>query len=419
MRVSGWLHTSALPTPPATRLETGGLGPPGLVPALALALLLGACGDASDSGASGASAPAEPTGPATWTLSEEPLLEIGVVEGDDPYQFHDVRDVAGLPDGGLVVANQGSKELRFFDADGDFLFASGEAGDGPGEWRLLEELRVLHPDTLLVLDPRLGRTGLVSSADGAYLGVLDGARADSLVWPRHFHAGFVLEAPLDSAELGVLGPVVEGLDVMGPERPAFVTADREGRVWVRSAPSAERSTLRLYDLEGRLWARLELPDGFQLLELDGDRAMGVYRDDFDVEFVRVHEVAGRGEWTGAPLASVVEETAPAPLPDLWVLDAAPEEVVGALKSMAVTQEVHYAERMRYTSDLDALGSERFPLAIPEGVQVDILAGGASGWMARMMDTVEGGGCVISYGAFRAAGNLTPGRVTCWEAGPGG
>src|SRR5690606_16751817 len=65
-----------------------------------------------------------------WSLSDEPLLRIGVVSGDEPYQMHDVRDAVRLPDGRIVVAHQGARQVRVYAPDGRFLIASGGDGDG-------------------------------------------------------------------------------------------------------------------------------------------------------------------------------------------------------------------------------------------------------------------------------------------------
>ncbi len=70
-----------------------------------------------------------------WTIGPEPLVTIGVVEGDDPYMLSQVTDAARLPDGRIVIANLGTNELRVFDATGRWLASWGGAGEGPGEFQ--------------------------------------------------------------------------------------------------------------------------------------------------------------------------------------------------------------------------------------------------------------------------------------------
>lgn len=56
-----------------------------------------------------------------WRIAAEPEVEIGVLEGEAPYQLYRVRDAVRLPDGRIVIANGGSNELRYFAPDGRWL----------------------------------------------------------------------------------------------------------------------------------------------------------------------------------------------------------------------------------------------------------------------------------------------------------
>ena len=62
-----------------------------------------------------------------------------------------------LDDGGIVMGNGGSQELRFYDAHGRFIGASGGDGEGPGEFRSVGFIWRLGADSLAVLDYRLFR----------------------------------------------------------------------------------------------------------------------------------------------------------------------------------------------------------------------------------------------------------------------
>lgn len=87
-----------------------------------------------------------------WRLSAAPILEIGVFEGEDVYQLHGVVQAARLSDGRLVVANAGTHELRFYDADGRHLRSVGGEGGGPGEFRGIRALDRAAGDTILAWD---------------------------------------------------------------------------------------------------------------------------------------------------------------------------------------------------------------------------------------------------------------------------
>ncbi len=102
-----------------------------------------------------------------WTLSEEPLVQVGVVQGDERYQFNRVWAGALTPDGGFAVLD-GSSTLRRFSPDGTFVWTAGRQGDGPGEFSSAVSVRLLGPDSLLVFDRSSARIS-VFSMDGAFV----------------------------------------------------------------------------------------------------------------------------------------------------------------------------------------------------------------------------------------------------------
>ncbi len=69
-----------------------------------------------------------------WSLSVEPVVDIGMTEGDANYELFRVRGAVRLSDGTIVVANRGSNDLRFFDGQGRYLLTAGRQGGGPGEF---------------------------------------------------------------------------------------------------------------------------------------------------------------------------------------------------------------------------------------------------------------------------------------------
>lgn len=92
-----------------------------------------------------------------WSVDDEPLLQIGVLDGDPAEQFFRVAGALRLSDGRVVVANSGSGELRIFDPEGRHLATGGGQGEGPGEFRNLSRLYRLPGDTILVWDIGLRR----------------------------------------------------------------------------------------------------------------------------------------------------------------------------------------------------------------------------------------------------------------------
>ena len=78
-----------------------------------------------------------------WTLSPDPVLEIGVSEGEDPYLLDRVMGVVRFEDGTVVVANRGDNTLRYYDGTGRFLHSAGGSGGGPTEFSQMMGLRRL------------------------------------------------------------------------------------------------------------------------------------------------------------------------------------------------------------------------------------------------------------------------------------
>lgn len=343
-----------------------------------------------------------------WRLSQTPLVTIGTVEGADEYQLFRVRSARRLADGRIVIANAGTNELRFYDADGSFLFTRGGEGGGPGEFRSLGDIWTLG-DSLYLFDfnqmrvtaystsGEFGRTFRVrETPDGAfpfpegvlaphYLLVrrsppdaelnagfnrdtslylrytLDGEPLDSLGWfpghesyfgsgedftygtsaPYGLHAYMLAAADLlyygssDTYEIelraadGTLRRLIrrpipnppvteeeveefhrnfeERRERMAPiwrnlysqmtlpeTKPAYgrLLVDSEGNLWVADY-SQERGadgTWSVFDPEGRFLGSVETPTGGRVLQIGSDFVLGIWRDELDVEYVRLYEL---------------------------------------------------------------------------------------------------------------------------------
>lgn len=376
-----------------------------------LALVGSACGDGSSEGSPSTSAGE----PERWTLSAEPTLEVGVVEGDERYQLHDVADAARLADGRIAAANGSTSEIRVYDGDGSFLVATGGAGDGPGEWRNIAAVRVLAGDTLVVVDPRLARVGLVHATTGAYLGELGDDRAPDVLPRRRHHAGLVLEAPPGFAAWDALEEAARTAEIRSPAAPAEARLDADGRIWVFPAPSARDLSLRVLDLEGRVRAVLPMPDRFEPLATGAEEVIGLWRDALDVEHLRAYAVESAGPWSGPGIGEVPGPSGSAVPEEASSVEA--PALTSHFRDIAIAQEMRYATAGSYTSDLAAL-AEAHTFELPPEIRIDILAAGPTGWWGRLVDVETGAGCSLVYGAFRPVEGLTPGAPACWE-GPGG
>ena len=79
-------------------------------------------------------------------------LRIGIAEGDAPYLFGWLADVAALGEGTIVTADSRTGEVRRFDADGRYLGRVGAAGEGPGEYGgTPTDVEALPDDRVVVL----------------------------------------------------------------------------------------------------------------------------------------------------------------------------------------------------------------------------------------------------------------------------
>lgn len=231
--------------------------------------------------------------PGTWSLSADPVIKIGAVEGGEPaYLFDRIMGVVVLSDGRIVVANGGTSTLRWFDSTGRFLFERGGAGRGPVEFMALSGITLGRGDTITAVDSWIGRL-LLFSPDGtaldtwSFIGLSGPGNAYRLADGSHIMAGTGfgrfdaarLEAgfhrfpnPLvrvvrDTTHVDTLGMFLgrELLMRVQPDRRSFgghayakafhyVVHDEE--IYVSTA---ERFEIDVYDVSGRLRRSIRVP----------------------------------------------------------------------------------------------------------------------------------------------------------------
>jgi hypothetical protein len=100
----------------------------------------------------------------TWSADAEPLFSIG----GPPLELYQVRVALFQSDGGIVVANGGSREILLFDPAGQPRARAGGAGGGPAEFRELTSLSVGPADSLYAYDARERRLS-VFDRNGAFI----------------------------------------------------------------------------------------------------------------------------------------------------------------------------------------------------------------------------------------------------------
>lgn len=177
-----------------------------------------------------------------WTLPRQPVLTVGTVDEEGPGQFYQVRDIELLPDGGLVVADQGSEELRFFGPDGSFRGRAGGRGSGPEEFRRLYMVESFG-DSLLAYDGGNDRLS-VRLPDGGFV------RSFRLEW---------------------FDGIVRPADVTDDRRVLGITARYMSQLQ-GSGHVVDTALVSLYDMEGALLdSLLRLPDNARAVHRVGNR----------------------------------------------------------------------------------------------------------------------------------------------------
>ena len=126
-----------------------------------------------------------------WLVEAQPVLEVGVDEGDPMLEFETILGLTRLANGNIVVGNRGTRELRFFTSAGQFIRGVGGDGEGPGEFRNFNGVYPYRRDSLIVWDYRLKRWSVFDTA-GAFARIIRPVRPG--LNPRSL-------APLDDGSL--------------------------------------------------------------------------------------------------------------------------------------------------------------------------------------------------------------------------
>jgi len=371
-------------------------------------VFLAACGTERGDSARTGSTEAE-----AWTLSLEPTLSIGVLEGDDAYQLHVATSSRRLSDGRIAVVNGGTSEVRFFSAEGEYIGAFGGEGSGPGEFRQATHLHLAEDDRLRVWDQRLLRYSF-HRTDGTHLSV-EGLQFDTSVEPYPadvwYYRRHLIDSPVSATSRAPIAAAVAKLPAFDSTRAVrYVWVTEQGRLWTseEELPADTPVEISVWSLEGEPVATVTVPAQFELHDIGPDYLLGRWFDDLDVNYVREYSIdkpAGSARGPGLSELRALEDASVE-----YVVGEVPAETSVALaslfKNMASKQEINYSTAMSYTADLGQLEME-----IPTGIRVDFIEATPRGWTGVVTDTATGAHCVLSYG------NNTPmgwqgGRLIC-------
>lgn len=174
-----------------------------------------------------------PTDGERWRVEPEPMVAIGGADGSPPTQFTVVTMASRLSDGTIVVLENETSELRFFDPGGAHQSTAGGHGEGPGEFEYGQSFVRLAGDTLLV---DAGDRHLVFGPTGDYI------RQTVVDVERHFSGE--RGVPCGHSRLLPEGSFLV-CEVVSDESPAVRGAVPPARV-IRVAPDGTEAVLGHY-----------------------------------------------------------------------------------------------------------------------------------------------------------------------------
>ena len=285
-------------------------------PVLLVTLLTTAsCDDDTDAGSTNALA--------NWSLSDEPSVVIGGADEREGYLLHGVVGATRLGDGRVVVAHEGTLQLRYYDLEGVHLYDAGGQGEGPGEFESLVGFVRLPGDSV----PELPGTE-ESYGDDMYAcpkTVVFAVRED-LIHLGQTGSDTILAMSVKGDTVATLVVPFEPVTVPAdagmsgsarwhwiyPDhypRYARLVAAPEDRFWVMAYPTLKQpiryselmsattfrrledgARWRVVDRDGLPIAEVRTPAGFFLVEVGDDHVLGVHKDQFDRESVQLYRL---------------------------------------------------------------------------------------------------------------------------------
>jgi hypothetical protein len=174
-----------------------------------------------------------------WSVDPSPAVSIGLLNGPQPYLFSRIVGAVAV-EGGYVIADGDSGELRLFGPDGRHVRSAGGSGDGPGEFRQLRWMGRTPGDSILawdlarrtvaLFDPELRYVRTEPLAQAQIYGMQGpSSRFDDgalLVWPFGFATEPNIPGQVQAPRmaLAVGRPGSESLDTLVrlPNRPSYV-----------------------------------------------------------------------------------------------------------------------------------------------------------------------------------------------------
>jgi hypothetical protein len=271
----------------------------------------------------------------------------------------------------------------------------------------------LSTDSILALDMAGNRVS-VFDGFGNFTGTYSAEVADDPDFPFDvwLYRQYWVDGALTPARKELVRSMLDQVPVP-PGEPAyrFARVSSDNDVWIREPiPRGAQGHLWLvFDDHARFSAVIETPLRFEVHHIGRDFVLGRWRDANDVNFVRMYGIERTRDT--APSSSWA---AAAPLPS----DATEEEAPGnpaamielmrsAMRNLVVAQEIYFADSMSYSENRHALEWEG-----PEGVSMDIVSAGSTGWAAVLTHSDTRSICGVFVGTHAPPGWTGEGEPKC-------
>ena len=337
-----------------------------------------------------------------WRLSQRPVIDIGVASGDPVYELTDAASSLRLADGGIVVADVGAGELRYFDATGRYRM-TGTAPRADG--RPLSSRRGrLQPSDVNgapgVAFEGAGRR-LIFDVEGRLVG--EGVGAEPMA---RIHGRTLLLGGNRSTQARAIAALDRMPAVDSVTGYQIVRLDNAGYLWVegRMIDASVRRPWLIHDPEGRLVGRAATLASFEPQEIGNDFMLGRWRDGNGIEHIRMYtldrdeRVARRGDSVAIAAPRKVSQARRA---------AAVMAIRRSLQELALVQEGYWSKTMNYAADAALL-----ELTPRENVQISIISSSVGGWRAVGYVHAADAMCAIGVGREGVPG-WDDGRVVCY------
>jgi hypothetical protein len=192
----------------------------------ALAVLAMAVGAVSCGGGGGTEATADPAPSGVPHMEVQVAQTIGIELGDTNYVFGTIADAVPTPEGGVVVLDMFSLNIREYGSDGLLIASAGREGSGPGEFLMPRGLAILGNGKLLVSDMSAGAVSVFDDTLGWEQSIAGFSPRPPFTMRASGDSTYAGMLPNFDRAAGTMGYSIVGLALSSPE-PFSVYAEEE------------------------------------------------------------------------------------------------------------------------------------------------------------------------------------------------